>query len=67
MGTSDRLYELCLECREAESALEKLRLDAERDAARLRAAGELAEAVEGLRVLPSVEVSRALAGFRLLN
>lgn len=67
MATSDRLYELCLACRESEDALEKLRRDAERDAARLRAAGELAAAVEDARTLLPTAVLERLVEFRRLE
>lgn len=67
MATSDRLYELCLDCRESESALERLRHEADALAARLRAAGELADAVEGAHWKMPAEVLERLQEFRLLQ
>lgn len=72
MGTSDRLYELCCECRDTEEALERLRREAQRLEAVRRAALELAEAVEEDRqagLLPplSDRAAGALAGLRALT
>lgn len=71
MPTSDRLYELCCECKEIEQTQEKLIKDLEKASAIKRAAHELLEAMEdeliGLpSLLPSEKVVLAAKALNAL-
>ena len=50
VATADRLYELACECRDTEERLDRLVRDVSRLEATRRAAGELAEALDGLEL-----------------